>query len=64
VLESHRQNGQLREDTDLDLILDMLYGPLYFRVLAGHGGLCDKVADSIASIALRGIEACPRPPGL
>ncbi len=55
VLESHRRNGQLPQDADLDLILDMLYGPLYFRLLAGHSGLCDKVADSIAALALHGI---------
>jgi len=56
VLEGHLHTGQLPEDADLDLILDMLYGPLYFRLLAGHAGLCDKVADSIASVALRGIS--------
>ena len=55
VMENYRRNGQLPEDADLDLILDLLYGPLYFRLLAGHAGLCDRFADSIAALAIHGI---------
>ncbi len=28
--------GELAEDTDLDLLLDSLYGPIYMRFLIGH----------------------------
>ena len=55
VLERHRQSGRLRADLDLDLVLDLLYGPLYFRLLAGHGELTTAYADSIAELALHGL---------
>src|SRR5579875_539326 len=37
VLQRHQESGRLPADLDLDLVLDLLYGPLYFRLLVGHG---------------------------
>jgi len=55
VLERHQQSGRLAPDLDLDLVLDLLYGPLYFRLLVGHGTLTTADADAIAEMALRGL---------
>lgn len=57
VLERHQQSGRLSTELDLDLVLDMLYGPLYFRLLAGHGTLTATDADAIAELALKALLA-------
>jgi AcrR family transcriptional regulator len=58
VLERHQQGGRLAKELDLDLVLDLLYGPLYFRLLAGHGELTAGYADAIAELALQGLLDC------
>ena len=55
VLDRHKQEGRLPKQIDLDVLLDLLYGPFYFRLLAGHGPLTSAYADSIAELALGGI---------
>jgi AcrR family transcriptional regulator len=55
VLEKHHREGRMRADTDLELLLDTLYGPLYFRLLAGHGTLSPAYADGIADLVLTGL---------
>lgn len=59
-LERHREMGRLPADTDLDLTMDLLYGPLYYRLLTGHGQLTAEYADAIAEVVLRGLAA-PEP---
>ncbi|MBV9761488.1 MAG: TetR/AcrR family transcriptional regulator [Acidobacteriaceae bacterium] len=54
-LERHR-GRELKKDADLDLIMDALYGPLYFRLLAGHRSLTEKLADELADTVLEGIR--------
>ena len=56
VLERHQQNGRLAKHLDLDLVLDVLYGPFYFRLLAGHGTLTPADADAIAELAMHGLS--------
>ena len=53
-LERHR-GKELREDADLDLTLDAMYGPLYYRLLFGHAVLSEAYADSVAQIVLSGV---------
>ena len=56
VLKKHQVSGRLDPAMDLDVALDMLYGPLYFRVLSGYGKLTPAYADNIAALALSGFE--------
>ncbi len=58
VLQRHQESGRLATDLDLDLVLDLLYGPLYFRLLAGHAELTADYADAIAELALQGLLDC------
>lgn len=53
-LEHHR-GKDLREDANLDLVMDAMYGPLYYRLLIGNGRLSEGYADALAEIVLRGI---------
>jgi AcrR family transcriptional regulator len=55
VLEKHQQEGRLSADVDLELLMDLLYGPLYYRLLAGHDRLSAAYADHITELALTGL---------
>jgi hypothetical protein len=35
--------------------MDLIYGPIYFRLLAGHAPLTPEFADAIAELSLRGL---------
>jgi AcrR family transcriptional regulator len=55
VLERHRGKC-LPEDIDLELVMDCLYGPLYFRLLIGHGALTEKYTDGLTDLILESIQ--------
>jgi AcrR family transcriptional regulator len=61
VLERGVQRGDLRADLDVELALDVLGGPLFYRLLVTGGPLDDQLAEGIADLILRGFAA-PRPP--
>src|SRR5258708_10369666 len=48
--------GEQPPDSDLDLILDSLYGPIYMRFLIRHGKLDDNFADEICALVLNGLK--------
>jgi AcrR family transcriptional regulator len=54
-LERYRGN-ELREDAELELVMDALYGPVYYRLLAGHAPLSTEYTDELAEIVLEGIR--------
>jgi AcrR family transcriptional regulator len=56
LLIRKQEKGQLRADLDLDAVLDMLYGPIYFRLLRGHAPISTKYAETIADTALDGLR--------
>jgi len=45
--------GELPLDTDLDLLLDALYGPIYMRFLIRHDKLDEAFADHICGLVLK-----------
>lgn len=51
--------GQLRPDTDIDTALDMVFGPLFFRLLVGHLPLSPQLADQLADMLFDGIQRAP-----
>lgn len=48
--------GEIREDIDSDTILDLVYGPLVFRLLAGHGPVDEHAAETVISALFAGIR--------
>src|SRR5437879_4757327 len=44
--------GELPADSDLDLVLDSLYGPIYMRFLIRHDKLDESFADELCGLAL------------
>ena len=55
MLRLKQASGQLRPDVDLDLILDSLYGPLYYRYLVKNEVPSQKYAQSLAELVITGI---------
>jgi AcrR family transcriptional regulator len=49
------QSGELRPIADIDTVLDMIYGPLFYRLLAGHLPLQPGFAQRIVDTLCEGI---------
>jgi len=55
------ERGELREDIDSDTVLDLVYGPLVFRLLAGHGPVNEHEAENVISAIFGGIRLSGAP---
>ena len=57
VLQRGIDRGQLRRDTDLDLVIDALGGAITFRLLQGHAPLNKRFVESLVSLILNGCRS-------
>jgi AcrR family transcriptional regulator len=48
--------GELRSDIGADTILDLLYGPLYLRLMVRNGPLTLELVDEILAVVLPGLR--------
>lgn len=48
VIEEGRRNGEFRTDMEAEFLMDMVYSPVYFRLIMGHLPLSEKFADELA----------------
>lgn len=49
------ERGELRSDFDPEVVLDGLYGPVYLRLLFGHGPLDRPTIEALVDQVLQGI---------
>jgi AcrR family transcriptional regulator len=49
------ERGEIPADTKIEVALDLLYGPLYHRLLHGHAPLNDRFVRDVVDTALDGI---------
>jgi AcrR family transcriptional regulator len=56
VLERGVERGDLRPDLDVELALDVLGGPLFYRLLVTGGPIDNTLADGVAELILRGFS--------
>ena len=49
--------GEIRRDANVEIVLDMIYGALFFRLLMGHAALSDALVGQLLKEALRGLRA-------
>ena len=47
--------GEIPPDTNIDVTLDLLYGPIYHRLLHGHAPLTDRFAQQVIDTVITGI---------
>lgn len=50
--------GEIMLPQNLEVLLDMMYGPVFYRLLVGHRPLDANFAENIVAIALE-VVACP-----
>jgi AcrR family transcriptional regulator len=56
VLRRAIERGQLRSDVSLAVLMDELYGPVYYRLLARHEPMSDAFARELVANTLRGVR--------
>jgi AcrR family transcriptional regulator len=61
VIRRGVERGELRPDLDLELALDVLGGPLFYRLLVTGGAIDEQLAQGVADLILRGFA--PGDPG-
>jgi AcrR family transcriptional regulator len=54
VLRRGIERGDLRRDLDFELALDVLGGPLFYRLLVTGGPLNEQLTEGVADLILRG----------
>jgi hypothetical protein len=48
--------GEIRTEIDSEMVLDLIYGPMVFRLLAGHGSLSDRESEAMVKAVFGGIK--------
>jgi AcrR family transcriptional regulator len=48
--------GEIREEVDAEVVLDLIYGPMVFRLLAGHGSLGDVECGAMVEVIFGGLR--------
>jgi len=55
LLERGVRAGEIRKGVDVDLLVEMLYSPIYLRLLFGYQPLSESYADSALGLAFDGV---------
>ncbi|MES1026293.1 TetR/AcrR family transcriptional regulator [Gloeocapsa sp. BRSZ] len=56
IIEQGIKNGEFEPSLDPELAIDILYGPIYFRLLVGHLPLDYQFAEELPQWALKSIK--------
>jgi AcrR family transcriptional regulator len=62
ILRRAIERGEIPVDTKVEVALDLLYGPIYHRLLHGHAPLNDRFVRDVIDTAIDGIAAAQRRP--
>lgn len=46
MLEEWKSSGDIPSDTNVEVLMDLIYGPVYMRLMIGHAPLDDAFAES------------------
>lgn len=55
-LAAAQEAGQVRRDVDLDVVVEALYGPFYYRWLLRTGKLTTGYADEVLALSMRALS--------
>ena len=50
------ERGEIPPDTKVEVAIDLVYGPLYHRLLHGHAPLNDRFVRDVVDMALAGLQ--------
>lgn len=48
--------GEIRKEVDGEIVLDLIYGPMVFRLLAGHGSVSPHESEALVDAAFSGLR--------
>jgi AcrR family transcriptional regulator len=48
--------GEIRKDVDAEIVLDLIYGPMIFRLLAGHGSVAEGESEALVAAVFTGLR--------
>lgn len=57
ILHRAQTKNLVRTPLDIDLVLDLIYGPIFYRLLAGHEKLSEQTGREIVELVIRGVES-------
>ncbi|WP_141431640.1 TetR/AcrR family transcriptional regulator [Bacillus sp. 03113] len=57
LMERGVQRGELRENLDLDLSIDLIYGPIFYRLLVIGENLDDVYVEKLVKYSFTGIKS-------
>jgi AcrR family transcriptional regulator len=60
LLLQARDRGEIAADTNIDVALDLLYGPIYHRLLHGHAPLTEQFAQQVIDCVISAISETGR----
>jgi hypothetical protein len=55
-LEQAAANREIRSNLDIEVALDLIYAPVFYRLLMGHAPLNATFTDAVLDLALQGLE--------
>jgi len=55
------ERGEIPASTNIEVAVDLVYGPLWHRLLHGHAPLNDRFVQDIVTAALNGLQPAPGP---
>ena len=59
VLERWRDRNILSSEADIEILMDMIHGPLFYRFLLRGEPVDEQVCDAVIDMVLRGVVAGP-----
>jgi len=57
IIEQGKERGELDDNLDTDVALDLLYGPIYYRLLVGHQPLDASFAKALPERIVMALQA-------
>jgi AcrR family transcriptional regulator len=61
VIQRAKEGGEFRKDVDPELLIDMIYAPIYYRLLVGHEKLDKRFGDALVDRVMAGARQSPLP---
>jgi AcrR family transcriptional regulator len=62
LVDRAARRGEIRDGADADVVLDMVFGAAYHRLLQGHLPLNDRFARQVVDLVMDGLAPAPAPP--
>ena len=59
ILQGAIAAGEIAPPPDLEVLLDMIYGPVFYRLLVGHQPLDAALADAVIETVFRAVAFPP-----